>query len=239
MNGIGHSLFNYDGMYENEDERNWRELCARDKVKNQLPVYSLIQQNVSFKILEVGCGDGAIARELGLRGVYSEYIGVDISSSGISAARSLEIPKANFLCLSANEILNYDCDASVTLLCHVIEHLLDPRSLLLKARDWSDYLIVEVPLEDNVRMGEDYDWNPVGHINKFKISTIRILVQTCGWEIVACRMYNPSRQARTFFMNDFTSNISWLLKEFAFRTNQKVASRLFTYHYILLAKRKD
>jgi hypothetical protein len=64
--------------------------------------------------------------------------------------------------MSSDDILKYDNASTVTLLCNVVEHLDHPRSLLLKAKDWSEFLLVEVPLEDNIRMGQNYDWNPVG-----------------------------------------------------------------------------
>lgn len=238
MTGIGHDLFNYENMYESQNERDWRELCAKDKVSNQLSIFAQLPEKDNIKILEVGCGDGAIARELSRNNVFTEYVGVEISSSGIEAAQKLEISDTKFICMRADDILKFNNDSTVTLLCHVVEHLENPRSLLLKARDWSEYLIVEVPLEDNIRMGQNYDWNPVGHINKFKMSTIRILLQTCGWEIICTKIYNPSRQARTFFAKNLNSNFAWFVKEIAFRINKKFASKLFTYHFVILAQQR-
>jgi SAM-dependent methyltransferase len=238
MGGIGHDLFDYEGMYESQTELDWRELCARDKVQNQLVIFDELSKVTSLKILEVGCGDGSIARELSRSNVFSEYVGLDISPSGIEAAYKMNIPRSKFFCMSATEILEYKSTSTVTLLCHVVEHLDDPRSILLKAKDWSEFLVVEVPLEDNIRMGQNYDWNPVGHINKFKISTIRILVQTCGWEIVSARIYNPSRRARTFFASNLKTNSIWFVKDIAFRLNKRAASKFFTYHYLILAQNR-
>jgi len=238
MGGIGHYLFDYESMYESQTERDWRELCARDKVRNQLPFFPQLSPKGNLRILEVGCGDGAIAKELSRNNVFSEYMGLEISSSGVKSARNLNIPGAEFICMSSDDILKYDNSSTVTLLCHVVEHLDHPRSLLLKAKDWSEFLLVEVPLEDNIRMGQNYDWNPVGHINKFKMSTVRILLQTCGWEIVSTKIYNPSRQARTFFAKNLTSNLAWIVKEIAIRLNKSIASKFFTYHYVILAQNR-
>jgi len=119
----------------------------------------------------------------------------------------------------------------------VVEHLDNPRILIQRCKQWSPYLLVEVPLEDNLGMSEDYDWDPVGHINKFRTATIRHLLQTCGWEIIHSGIYNPSRAVRTFHTKNLRSNIVWLVKELALKLSKKKASKLFTYHYILLAKR--
>jgi SAM-dependent methyltransferase len=237
MNVIGHDLFDYDGMYESQTERDWREICAKDKVENQLAFFAQLSQESPLRVLEVGCGDGSIARELSRHDAFSEYVGLEISRSGIEVATNMSIPKTKFIFKSPSDILQFENSSTVTLLCHVVEHLDNPRLLLLKAREWSDFLLVEVPLEDNIGMGQDYDWNPVGHINKFKTSTIRILVQTCGWEIVSAKIYNPSRRVRTFFANNFRSNFIWLVKEIALRLNKRVAAKLFTYHYLFLAQR--
>jgi hypothetical protein len=106
----------------------------------------------------------------------------------------------------------------------------------MKAKDWSKYLLVEVPLEDNRGMSEDYDWNPVGHINKFKVATIKHLIQTCGWSIVRIKVYNPSRAVRTFYSNGIKTNCVWLIKEIALKLNPRIASKLFTYHCVILAE---
>lgn len=239
MPSIGHELFNYDEMYNNVTERLWREVCAADKVKNQISIYQLIPTFSDLSILEIGCGEGSISLELSRRNVFRTYTGVEISQSGISAALEKNVKDAEFIYLDAAAIEKFEFQSKVTLLCHVIEHLDNPRILIMKAKEWSDYLLVEVPLEDNRGMGENYDWNPVGHINKFKTATIRHLIQTCGWSIVKTKIYNPSRAVRTFHSDSFKSNSVWFVKEIALKINPRIASKFFTYHYVLLAKQLD
>ena len=236
MKQIGHDLFNYDEMYDNATDRLWREVCATDKVKNQIPFYDLIPTISGVNLLEIGCGEGSIATELSKNNVFRNYTGIEISRSGMSAAMEKNIKDAEFIYLEASKIENFESQSDVTLLCHVVEHLDNPRVLIMKAKEWSEYLLVEVPLEDNRGMSEDYDWNPVGHINKFKTATIKHLIQTCGWSIVRTRVYNPSRAARTFHSKGIKANCVWLIKEVALKLNQRIASKLFTYHYVILAK---
>jgi len=87
MNPIGHKLFNYDNMYEDEQEKLWRQVCAIDKVRNQLPAYRVIPNLSHLTVLEIGCGDGSICLELFKNNIFKSYLGLDISKSGISAAR--------------------------------------------------------------------------------------------------------------------------------------------------------
>ena len=239
MTSIGHELFDYDEMYSNATERRWREVCAADKIKNQIPFYELIPTISGLSILEIGCGEGSISSELSRRNVFRTYTGVEISRSGISAALEKNVENCEFIHLDALAIEKFEFQSEVTLLCHVVEHLDNPRVLIMKAKEWSKYLLVEVPLEDNRGMGEDYDWNPVGHINKFKTATIRQLIQTCGWNVVQTEIYNPSRAVRTFHSNGIKSNTAWFVKEIALKINPRIASKLFTYHYVILAKQLD
>lgn len=236
MAQIGHDLFNYAGMYDNSVERAWRDICAKDKVRNQLAFLMRLRTDSKLAILEVGCGDGSIAYELAKNSVFDSYTGLEISKSGIDAAQKKGIGNANFIYLNPPEVEEFLFKGSVTVFCHVVEHLDNPRQLLIKAHDWSEFLLVEVPLEDNLGMSENYDWDPVGHINKFKTSTIRHLIQTCGWEIESTRLYNPSRKVRTFHSNGLKSNLVWLIKEIAIKINKRVAKHFFTYHYVILAK---
>lgn len=85
-------------------------------------------------ILDLGCGNGAVAREL-LRSGYDVY-GVDASETGIAQARQ-EWPDRFF-------VVDLSCDGlppeisavsfSVAISPEVIEHLYDPRALLRTAR---------------------------------------------------------------------------------------------------------
>ena len=89
-------IFNYENMYLDLKQQAWREIGAKDKSKN---IARILFRNLNvdqFSICEVGCGDGAIAKELNRAALFSKYLGIDISSSGIEVATKRGISGATF-----------------------------------------------------------------------------------------------------------------------------------------------
>lgn len=239
MANLGHDPFNYEGMYNVDAEVLWRKIGAKNKVDNQLETYRRIPLHGNLNVLEIGCGDGSIALEMSRNGLFKNYTGLDISKSGITVATALKIRNANLLCLNVEEIENYSSTFDLTVFCHVIEHLENPRILLNKAAEWSKQILVEVPLKDNFGLPNDYDWDPVGHINKFNPKTFRQLLQTSGWQIVETKIYNPSWEVCKFLNSSFKSKLKWIIKDIFLRMNPRLAAKLFTYHCIVLANRNE
>ena len=92
-------------------------------------VYKLVQKNpqVSYNIVDMGCGDGNMLRILALflrkKGIKAKLIGIDLSEKGLQIARenSTEFHEITYLC---QDILHLDptdlnCDI---LLCTLVLH---------------------------------------------------------------------------------------------------------------------
>jgi 2-polyprenyl-3-methyl-5-hydroxy-6-metoxy-1,4-benzoquinol methylase len=85
----------------------------------------------STRVLDVGCGNGAIANEFLTRGCH--VVGIDVSQSGIEIARRLYAarPNARFEIMEAGtNMLEHLREApfDIVLSTEVIEHLYDPES---------------------------------------------------------------------------------------------------------------
>lgn len=98
-------------------------------------------------ILDVGCGNGIISRNLGRKGF--NVLGVDVSPKTIEKAKSLnDLPNVTFKVLSAEELSVSETKYHAIICSEVIEHLSKP-SLLLNALHQSlqpnGVLIVTVP----------------------------------------------------------------------------------------------
>jgi 2-polyprenyl-6-hydroxyphenyl methylase/3-demethylubiquinone-9 3-methyltransferase len=87
----------------------------------------------SMRVLDVGCGNGAISKEFLTRGCY--VVGIDVSHQGIEVARRLHgaMPNARFEILEAgSDMLEQlgEVAFDLVLSTEVIEHLYDPESFV-------------------------------------------------------------------------------------------------------------
>ena len=65
-----------------------REVSARYKAENIISLYTRSGGNSGPNMVELGCGDGAIARELERRGFGRTYVGYEISDSAVEKAQT-------------------------------------------------------------------------------------------------------------------------------------------------------
>lgn len=230
-------LRHYEGYYTGT-EQEWRRLGAIDKARNIITAWSVHSSEPPQRVIELGCGDGAIARCLDEAGFLSDYAGYDISESGISRARDLSPARLSFS-VSVGPVPRGDDSADLVIMSHVVEHLEHPRQLILEARRIAPLLIVEVPLELNRGLSEDYDWDPVGHINKYDRKTIRQLLQTCQYDVVHQFTTNTSKAIANFHRPGMRSSLKWGIKEAALSVAPRLARSQFTYHETLLALRSE
>ena len=126
---IGHEIFNYEGMYDSDTEQSWRKAGAVDKVSNIQKIVEGLIDLEHLNICEIGCGDSAISQQLSDKKMFRRYQGYEISNSGVKAAKNRKIPNASFQIISPVAGDNKFKKADVVILCHVIEHLENPREL--------------------------------------------------------------------------------------------------------------
>lgn len=228
----------YQDQYHAESEREWRRLGAIGKAANIKRAWYDIHGPRKPRVVEIGCGDGAVAERLAELEFFESYEGFDLSASGITQARSRGIEGATFQLIDGDHIPVAD-EHDLVVMTHVVEHLEHPRRLLQEARRIAPELIVEVPTELNQRIPKDYDWRPVGHINKYNSLLIRQLVQTCGFEVQVQFTTNPSLQVALYADGSRRSQANWAIKEYLLRYLPSLAKTSFTYHETLLARRSE
>jgi SAM-dependent methyltransferase len=229
----------YADMYAHGAERARRDAGALDKADNIVAIWQLAKLPAMPRVVEIGCGEGAVAASLMNRGFAGTYTGFDVSTSGVAEAQERNVDGATFQVSSGSGVPMGDDSADVVVLCHVVEHVEYPRALIYEACRIAPYVVVEVPLELNARLPRDYVWDDLGHINKYTATSIRQLVQTCDLEVVEQFSTNPSQGQALFGNRSRKRRLEWQIKQRGLALAPAVARSLFTYHETLLARRPE
>ena len=189
----------YAAIYRDElaAEARWLQYGAADKVDSVAQLLAG-QGIVPGRVLELGCGTGAVITECQRRGLGQSFTAIDYSADAIAhlAAQSPGIE-----CFQADinaPDFRLDREFDVVILSHVLEHLEEPERLLasLRERIRFKYLVAEVPLEDlffsRVKAQlRDRMRNTAGHVQFYTPQSFAQLLQSARFRIVAERNYAP------------------------------------------------
>lgn len=227
----------YTDRYEGGVERAWRDAGANDKAANIIQAWRSTNGPARPRVVELGCGEGAVAAALGRADFFSNFRGYDISPSGIKEASGRHVPLSSFL-VSSRSVNEVDSSsADLVVLTHVVEHLEHPRELLYAAHRIAPWAIIEVPTELHFGAPRDYAFDSLGHINKYNALSIRHLVQSCDFEVVTQFTTNPSREVALFHIRTQRVRFKWQVKQTGLKAVPPFARQLFTYHETMLARR--
>ncbi|MGH9448250.1 MAG: class I SAM-dependent methyltransferase [Terriglobia bacterium] len=205
-------------------------------------------------LCEMGCGTGAVLEECIRRGLAKEYIGADASKEALDWVRRRNPGKIN--------LIHHDLESgapelgllpSIVVLSHILEHLRNPEVLLASLCGKCNYLIAEVPLENQI-FPNSRAWvrskifrkartdNPSGHVQFFSRSSFRKLMASSGWKILAQRIYIPYQNIALLFSARSGESVPWrsLFPYFVFKLfGRRVASRILCVHFAILAVPSD
>lgn len=147
-------------------------------------------------VLEIGCGNGSLAKAMTDAGI--QVTGIDPSPSGIEIARQ-QVPQANFIQMDVNDdparIQQSEFDAVVA--SEVVEHLFRPRTLLRFAQTQlrpGGLLLLTTPYHGYLKnlslsLLNKWDFHHAshkdgGHIKFWSRKTLTRLLQAEGFEVV-------------------------------------------------------
>jgi SAM-dependent methyltransferase len=179
----------------------WREAGARQKAINIAHVCRKISV---FSVLEIGCGTGAVLRELGCMNFANRYVATDISAAAVEFAQQSCGPLLSNAYVGPADSLPFpEKSFSVAILSHVIEHLENPAAAVRGAARVADYVVIEVPTEivlsNTIRtkiLGKPFaSAASAGHVQFWSSRSIAsFLEQDCGQEILLSRTDLLSRE---------------------------------------------
>lgn len=212
----------------------WARLGALAKVDNLVRLAGDIARD---RVLEIGCGEGALLARMDGLGFASELYGLEISERSVEAVRGRDLPTlAEVRCFDGARVPYPDDHFDLIVLSHVLEHVEHPRQLLYEAARVGRHVLVEVPLEDHWRLPRDYAPNAIGHINFFHARGMRRLLQSCELRVVGEHVATPSREAYAY-QHGALGHLVWGCKEALLRVLPLLATRLSTYHGAFLCER--
>lgn len=227
---------NYDDYYKDYNER-WREIGAREKV---IPIIrDCRKQGIEInRVLDVGSGDGQVIERLSEASFAKEYYAIEISQSAVDIINQKNINGLKECKQFDGMHIPYeDKTFDLVILTHVLEHVEHMRILLYELARVSKYVFVEVPLEDKLRLHNEFVFDKTGHINYFNRKTARMLLQSCGYEVIEECVEDNLKEIYAFD-NTKKSILQYYIKKTALATSRTLATLLFTYRYNALSRTK-
>jgi SAM-dependent methyltransferase len=192
------------------------------------------------RIADVGCGDGALIRELQGRGIGSEHTGFEISEGALAIARS-STPGARFEHFDGTTLPVADRAYDLGVLSHVVEHVHEPVALLSDVARACGTVIVEVPLEANLsarRESKRETSDEIGHVQRLARADVVALARAAGLRVVADLSDPLPYAVQEFFAQGAAGRARARAKHVARTTvhalSERLAERLFTVHYACL-----
>ncbi len=226
--------------------RQYRQISAAVKAANIMSMARDTRITPLRYIVVVGCGTGDVLRHLVSKSVAELYYAVDISWECLRGLKARpELSNVVTLLYDGRRLPFPDRCFDLAVLSHVVEHIREPVPVILEAARVSRYVMIEVPLEDNLYtrlkvalFRRDYR-REIGHVQLFSMRSLRHLLERgCGLRIIAMRLVPvPSW---LYYVRKRTSlgavvSVQVMLRRMLQHCPESIYTRLLTDHCIAVA----
>jgi len=128
---INNALNQYELVYNcNSKLRRFWGLCDNFILdKHFINVFSCFKKHDSFRLLDIGCGQGKLLQVLANYFSNAEFIGIDTNVNSIEQASKNSLPNVSFLLLNYIETIQLGT-FDMVICSEVYEHIDDPNNLL-------------------------------------------------------------------------------------------------------------
>jgi ubiquinone/menaquinone biosynthesis C-methylase UbiE len=142
----------------------------------------------SDTVLDLGCHSGQITSVLATKA--KQVVGIDYNKEAIDLAREkYKRPNLTFI---NDDVVNYlntnRSNFDVLILSHILEHLEDPKQIVLNCKPFVNYMYIELPDFDKSYMNHyrkdlqrDLIYTDADHISEFDRTDIKQLIEACGF----------------------------------------------------------
>jgi SAM-dependent methyltransferase len=219
----------------------WRALGAVAKADHVLAVVG-DRLGSEARVLDIGCGDGALILELAGRRPAWRFSGVEIAERAVELAAE-RCPEADIRLYDGSVLPFAEGEVDLAVLSHVLEHVPDPVAVLREAGRVAARVVVEVPLEANLsarRAAKRGIAADVGHIQRFSAAGVADVARAAGLRVVADVSDPLGREVHVFFARSRAQRargeLKWLVRAAAHGVSPRLAQRSFTVHYACLCE---
>jgi SAM-dependent methyltransferase len=186
-------------------------------------------------VVEIGCGDGALLEEL--QTLAPTLDGFELSPTAAGFARQRGVVR-RVEAFDGTHVPAPDDAYDLAVLSHVVEHVPDPIPLLNEAKRIAPYVLVEVPLEDNLsarRATKQRLAERAGHVHTLNRASLQAMLTAAQLEPTTELTDALPYEHHAFQSGTTRGAVKWATRTALHRLG--LAERLFTVHYAVLARR--
>ncbi|MFO0321508.1 MAG: class I SAM-dependent methyltransferase [Bacteroidota bacterium] len=152
-------------------------------------ILNLIKKTDS--VIDIGCHAGQITSVIASKA--KEVIGIDYNSEAINLANKV-FKKDNLIFLN-DDVKNFlkgnSKSFDVLILSHILEHLEDPKQIIIDCKPFVNYMYIELPDFDKSYMNHyrydlkcDLIYTDIDHVNEFDRIEMKALINDTGFTII-------------------------------------------------------
>ena len=226
-----------------EDHKYQEQYAFYVAVQDRLPAIKNVWSGLENpdKVLDFGCGNGVLTYWLKCNGFGKNILGVDVSKKGIENAQKF-FTKNGLSFKSLDDfwlVKNKKFDVIVS--SHVFEHINYPEKTLKKIKNFADWIIIEVPLENafwpnliSIINRTTRRNNPLGHVNFWSKKSFRDFLGNNNFLVINEFQYASAPFSKySHWMKCLFQRL--ILKLFGIN----IYSYLMSTHYIALIRKQN
>jgi trans-aconitate methyltransferase len=212
----------YEEYFPNDPwESRKNALAARDSVD---AIVRLAGRRLG-SLVDVGAGDGVVAKEIHDRNIADRITALEISPSGLQKIKALGVA-SNVTRFDGYSIPYADKEFDTAICSHVVEHVEHERLFLREVGRIGRRCIFIVPLEGGLRGRID---RRMGHINYYSPLTFRNLIETCGFRLINESIFPCSFEYEKHLAGRLMGSIRAIIRRTNYFLAGPVAPHLMNY----------